>query len=664
MKLTENKLLRAIGEADEQMVEKAAPKLLPADLETLRDFVPEQTETPTPQRGRIIRRITEIGVLCAAVALCVFAGIGLVKLKRSVQKNKTVPSVQRAQAVLEEFLDAANSGDTEKMFDLSDIRNYAEGEPLYLTEDTFVQVYPFFLPNVPEEEKIINDMDYPDVSDYIAMKSELRDAIEEECATALKYESWKILSGKYASDELEIRQKRLADRRDLQVFRFRENGEEKLAERELVRTNEALRLLGMNQTVYTFEVSWLKDGEQITDTIDVYYYVDSYVDGEEFWEVQPFDIDAEPLTDAEQQELDAYRARQEASGESLLKFRVYADHAELESCDATARSVTIPAEYQGLPVTGIFNSSDAFWDCYNLTEITFEDNHGQFDAVAFECTPWLQKQEKDDPMVICGDTLVNARNVTDKKAVIPDGVRYISKKAFYLIPITSVVIPDSVVSIGTHAFAGTELSEVSIAESVTDFGVGAFDYTPWIKAQRENHSPLIVNSVLVDAKACTGRLEIPDTVTKIAGGAFMNSKITELTLPRSVTEIGEDAFKSMTNLQKITIPDGLITKIPTYAFSYTSLESITIPDGIAVIGDNAFNSCSALTTVTIPDSVTAIDRQAFMDCEQLHDVYIPDSVNFIGDFAFDNCSQLTIHGKAGSYAETYAKERDIPFVAE
>ena len=68
MKLTVKKLLRAIGEADEQMVEKAAPKQITGSVDALKEFVPGQTEAPVQQRGQIIRRITEIGLLCAAVA--------------------------------------------------------------------------------------------------------------------------------------------------------------------------------------------------------------------------------------------------------------------------------------------------------------------------------------------------------------------------------------------------------------------------------------------------------------------------------------------------------------------------------------------------------------------------------------------------------------------
>ena len=46
------------------------------------------------------------------------------------------------------------------------------------------------------------------------------------------------------------------------------------------------------------------------------------------------------------------------------------------------------------------------------------------------------------------------------------------------------------------------------------------------------------------------------------------------------------------------------------------------------------------------------------------DVIIPDSVKTIGDDAFDNCENPTIHALAGSYAETYPTEHNIPFVAE
>ncbi len=81
------------------------------------------------------------------------------------------------------------------------------------------------------------------------------------------------------------------------------------------------------------------------------------------------------------------------------------------------------------------------------------------------------------------------------------------------------------------------------------------------------------------------------------------------------------------------------------------------------IGDSAFYCCDSLTSITIPDSVTSIGDNAFCCCDSLTNITIPDSVTSIGDYAFYDCTNLTIYGYTGSYAETYAKENDIPFVS-
>ena len=67
---------------------------------------------------------------------------------------------------------------------------------------------------------------------------------------------------------------------------------------------------------------------------------------------------------------------------------------------------------------------------------------------------------------------------------------------------------------------------------------------------------------------------------------------------------------------------------------------VVIPEGVTSIEEGAFSGSSP-ASVTIPDSVTSIGRQAFG--------FLP---------------KLTIHAPAGSYAEQYAKENNIPFVAE
>ena len=99
---------------------------------------------------------------------------------------------------------------------------------------------------------------------------------------------------------------------------------------------------------------------------------------------------------------------------------------------------------------------------------------------------------------------------------------------------------------------------------------------------------------------------------------YLNGEIvTELTLPDSVTSIGNYAFSGCRSLTSIAIPDG-ITSIGDYAFyKCVSLTSMTIPEGVTSIGDSAFEGCSSLESITIPDSVTSIGRFAFSLCSAL-----------------------------------------------
>lgn len=117
----------------------------------------------------------------------------------------------------------------------------------------------------------------------------------------------------------------------------------------------------------------------------------------------------------------------------------------------------------------------------------------------------------------------------------------------------------------------------------------------------------------------------------------------------------------------ITIPSYLggypVKTIGGAAFSYcTDLVSIVIPDTVTVIGDDAFYFCQSLTEVVIPNSVTSIGYTAFAFCTDLSQITIPESVTYIADDAFEKCD-IAIYGYEGSYAQTYADENGLLFIA-
>ncbi len=68
---------------------------------------------------------------------------------------------------------------------------------------------------------------------------------------------------------------------------------------------------------------------------------------------------------------------------------------------------------------------------------------------------------------------------------------------------------------------------------------------------------------------------------------------------------------------------------------------VSVPDTVTVIGDEAFSGNETLTSISVPDSVTQISYNAFKNCTALTGIIIPDSVDKVGPGAFEGCKALT-----------------------
>ena len=296
-------------------------------------------------------------------------------------------------------------------------------------------------------------------------------------------------------------------------------------------------------------------------------------------------------------------------------------------------TITIPES-----VTSI--DDGAFFGCTNLTTITIPDSVTSIgESAFFEC----KSLADENGLVIIRGILYDYLG-SDENVVIPDSVTSIGGSAFKeCTNLTTITIPDSVTSIGAWAFFKcTNLTTITIPDSVTSIGESAF-------SKCENLTTIT----------------IPESVTSICNEAFLGCEnLTTIRIPGSVTSIGWSAFRECKNLTTITIPDS-VTSIGDRAFSYCkNLTTITIPNSVTSIGNEVLKWCDNLTTITIPDSVTSIGEMAFRECKNLTTITIPNSVTSIGEDAFYNCEKLTIHAPKGSYAEQYAKENKIKFIAE
>ena len=136
------------------------------------------------------------------------------------------------------------------------------------------------------------------------------------------------------------------------------------------------------------------------------------------------------------------------------------------------------------------------------------------------------------------------------------------------------------------------------------------------------------------------KLTIPDTVQTIETGAFWSSGLEEIKLSANLKYLGEHAFQAAKSLKKISIPDKL-EKIPDSCF--TSCEYLATADlgsGVKEIGTGAFNFCSNLTQVKIPAATKTIGASAFNECKKLKSLDLS-HVTSIGQIAVNRCLALS-----------------------
>ena len=293
---------------------------------------------------------------------------------------------------------------------------------------------------------------------------------------------------------------------------------------------------------------------------------------------------------------------------------------EMFKSDSSICSVTFPS---GLKEIG----SQAFSGCINLGRIHFNNGSLKIMENAFEWCASLTDITLDSVEQVGINAFQHCTNLRNVK--IGEGCRELQSGAFksccklqtVTLPsslevigsevfidcnrLRSIEIPEGCTLIGEKAFYGCEnLLLITIPKSATDICISSFHGTKWLENKRRL---LVINDTIVDAKNCTGSIEISGVGASVIGrGAFEGSPI----------------------------------------------RKVIISDDIKEIKDEAFSCCENLVNVKLSNSVRRIEDRAFAHCNCLTQVSLPIDLEYISPYAFafsERLEYLDIDGVGGSY---------------
>ncbi len=362
--------------------------------------------------------------------------------------------------------------------------------------------------------------------------------------------------------------------------------------------------------------------------------------------------------------------------------------------DNTRRSYSLPDT-----VTTI--AEHAFGDCYDLEEVTLDNNLEVVEDYAFYGYIADEEIIIPDSVISIGEKAFGNINVVVSEGngtyssedgvlfnkyktvlisymkrnertsyTLPNTVKIIADNAFEgAYRLSEIVFPESLINIGNSAFSDCDyLTEVVIPENVAYIGEAAFsgcDRLTKITVAANNKDYSSQDGVLFNkdktlliqypVKSTDEQYSVPASVTEIADYAFENSNLKKITFNDSLKTIGAFAFAGCNDIYGEIVISNSVTEIGEKAFSYCmSLTKVSIGDGVKTIGENAFNSNASLENINVSENNAKYssadgvlfnkDRTELIMCPCANErtLYtVPAGVVRINNSAFVNCTKLT-----------------------
>ena len=206
--------------------------------------------------------------------------------------------------------------------------------------------------------------------------------------------------------------------------------------------------------------------------------------------------------------------------------------------------------------------------------------------------------------------------------------------------LTRVRVDPRVRCIPAKAFSSCRnLADVQLNEGLLTIGGMAFVSC---SALRSVTVPSTVTTLGQCAFQCCINLievQLNDGLEVVGECAFQFcSALRSVTIPSTVTSLGHGAFYDCSNLVEVRLNEGLLT-VGRGTFANCSLRSVDIPSTVTMLDTDAFSCCSNLTEVQLKDGLEVIGEQAFEDCTTLQSVTIPSTVKVVAHFR--GCSNLS-----------------------
>lgn len=318
----------------------------------------------------------------------------------------------------------------------------------------------------------------------------------------------------------------------------------------------------------------------------------------------------------------------------------------------------------------------AFFNCTGLTSITIPKNIISIGWSSFEgCTNLTSVIWNTDKYLDSYCPFRSQLNI--KSFVFGDKIEHIPAYVCeYMSKLTSITIPKNVRSIGEYAFYR--------CDSLTSVVWNAKQCAPLEKwggqeyEDRGNYYYGPFGSIASQITSFTFGDEV-ESIPRFL--CYKMENLTSVTIPKSVTYFGDDAFYNCVGLTSITWnvkkctterfapifyinyrhnPElrshvqfftfgNEVEKIPPYLCDgMSNISTIALPESLTNIGDGAFGGCQGLTSVIIPEKVDSIGAEAFRYCTGLTSIRIPQNVRYIGEEAFSGTSISSIEYDAKS----------------